>query len=194
MDRSEKAFIYIVNAIVLSGIYCFSGTSPLPHPWDDRPAVGCLSEVADVTKEGHTYECYEPSAVLGLIDKTTSEAFYVRHGHAAESLPKKFTVINRCTVDLSPPDDCAFGEIDTNGLIQKRDGESYSDYGDRCRNYKRAMELWSKDSAKQPRNRVEVPCKCDPVINAATGEVVGSNSWYPTNPAAIGRKPTEVTP
>lgn len=194
MDRSEKAFIYIVNAIVLSGIYCFAGASPLPHPWDDRPRAGGLSEVADVIEEGHTYERKEVTGVVELWDQDTHRIHCVKHWQSDAPLPKKFTVINGCTVDLTPPHDCSFVEIDTNGLIKRRDGESYSDYADRCRNYKRAMELWSKDSVKQPCNRVEVPCKCDPVIDAATGKVVGSNSWYPTNPAAIGRKPTEVTP
>lgn len=159
MDRSEKVFAVIVNVIVLAGIYCFASDNYMPHPWDDRPRVGGLSEARDVLEEGHTYERYDPSAVLGLVDKTADNIFYVRRDSVSDALPQRFAVINGCTVDLTPPHDCSFVEIDSNGLVKSRAGESYGDYADRCRNYKRAMELWSKDSVNQPCNRVEVPCR-----------------------------------
>lgn len=162
MERGERitAWVLITAAVVVG--YLFGGAAPLPHPWDDRPRVGGLSEVKEITKDGHTYETKECTGVVELWNKTDGSINYARHWRSEGPLPKKFTVINGNVIDLTKPAPCSFVEVDGSGVIKKREGESYGDYAWRCGNYHAIMRASSCKCPTDPKNIGRKPTEVQP--------------------------------
>lgn len=148
-DNADKLLRVLAVLAAAFGLFMFGyGVGA-----DSRLEHGCVSDIDDVIKDGHTYEKVQYVGVARYLERKSGQSercVYVME-RPSGNVPDEFTVINGCIVKSAADTHCSFVEIDPrDGTIVNREGEGYGDYAERCRNFRKVMDAQRKPTEVQP--------------------------------------------